>query len=56
MNEAAYRVRLGPDRRSLEWHLKTADGEQTFTEEPDTSWWQRFLLLVIGPLVPEGQL
>ena len=55
-SEAAYRVRLGSDRRSLEWHINTADGEQTFIEEPDTGWWQRFLLRLIGPLVPEGQL
>jgi hypothetical protein len=26
------------------------------TEEPDSTWWQRLLLNVIGPLVPEDAL
>jgi putative cardiolipin synthase len=56
MTEAAYRVRLGADRRSLEWTIKTVEGEQTFGEEPDTGWWQRALLQVVAPFVPEGQL
>jgi putative cardiolipin synthase len=44
INEAAFQVRLGPDRKSLEWHIRTDQGEQVFTEEPDTSWWQRTML------------
>jgi phosphatidylserine/phosphatidylglycerophosphate/cardiolipin synthase-like enzyme len=56
INEASYRVRLGPDRKTLEWHLRTDQGEQVFTEEPDTSWWQRTMLQLVGPFVPEGQL
>ena len=30
--------------------------EQVFTEEPDTTWWQRTMLHLVGPFVPEGQL
>ena len=56
ISEAAYQVRLGPDRKSLEWHIRTDEGEQIFTEEPDTSWWQRTMLHLVGPFVPEGQL
>ena len=56
IKEAAYQVRLGPDRKSLEWHIRTAEGEQVFTEEPDTSWWQRTMLHLVGPFIPEGQL
>ena len=56
INEASFRVRLGPDRKGLEWHIRTAEGEQVFTEEPDTTWWQRTMLHLVGPFVPEGQL
>ncbi|MEO8524525.1 MAG: phospholipase D family protein [Caldimonas sp.] len=56
MREAAYQVRLRPDRQGLEWRIGSGEGEQTFTEEPDTGWWQRTFLRVVGPFVPEGQL
>jgi phosphatidylserine/phosphatidylglycerophosphate/cardiolipin synthase-like enzyme len=56
IDEAAFQVKLGADRKHLEWHLRTADGEQVFTEEPDTSWWRRAMLGVVGPFIPEGQL
>jgi cardiolipin synthase C len=55
-NEAAYRVRLGKETGGLEWHITTPEGQQTFFEEPDTGWWQRAILWLIGPLVPEGHL
>ena len=54
--EGAYEVRLAPDKTGLQWRIKTAEGEQIFTEEPDTSWWQRAMLRLVGPFVPEGQL
>ncbi len=54
--EAAFRVRLRPDRKSLVWERKTEDGQQIFTEEPDTGWWRRATLRLVGPFVPEGQL
>ncbi len=57
INEASFQVRLGADRKSLEWHIRTADGDRKiFTEEPDTSWWQRTMLHLVGPFIPEGQL
>jgi phosphatidylserine/phosphatidylglycerophosphate/cardiolipin synthase-like enzyme len=56
INEAAFQVRLGADRKSLEWHIRTDQGDQVFTEEPDTSWWQRTMLHLVGPFIPEGQL
>jgi len=56
ISEAAFQVRLGPDRKSLEWHIRTDQGDQVFTEEPDTSWWQRTMLHLVGPFIPEGQL
>jgi putative cardiolipin synthase len=55
-NEAAYRVRLSKDKRNLEWVLPTSEGERVLTEEPDTSWWTRLWLRLVGPLVPEDAL
>jgi putative cardiolipin synthase len=55
-SEASYRVRLSEDRRSLQWQIKTSEGQQTYFEEPDTTWWQRMLLKLVGPFVPEGDL
>jgi putative cardiolipin synthase len=56
IDEASFQVRLGADRKSLEWHIRTEEGEQVFTEEPDTSWWRRAMLKIVGPFIPEGQL
>ncbi|MEQ1684419.1 MAG: phospholipase D family protein [Burkholderiaceae bacterium] len=55
-SEAAYRVRLGKETGQTEWHITTPEGQQIFHQEPDTGWWQRALLWLVGPLVPEGQL
>jgi putative cardiolipin synthase len=54
--EAAFRVSLDDERRNLQWQINTAEGRQTFLEEPDTSWWQRLVLKLVGPFVPEGDL
>jgi putative cardiolipin synthase len=54
--EAAFSVSLDGERRALQWQLNTPDGPRTFREEPDTTWWQRALLGLIGPFVPEGDL
>jgi putative cardiolipin synthase len=56
MSEAAYRVRLSADKQSLEWHMSSYDWEQTLFEEPDTGFWQRLLLRLIGPFVPDALL
>lgn len=54
--EAAFRVSLDGERRQLQWQINTPEGKETFLEEPDTSWWQRVVLKLIGPFVPEGDL
>jgi phosphatidylserine/phosphatidylglycerophosphate/cardiolipin synthase-like enzyme len=54
--EGAYRVRLSKDKSQLEWHLPAAEGNQVLTEEPDSTWWQRLWLNLVGPLVPEDAL
>jgi len=54
--EAAYRVRLGADKESLEWHITSQSREQILFEEPDTGFWQRLLLRLIGPFVPDALL
>ncbi|HEU5296397.1 MAG TPA: phospholipase D family protein [Burkholderiaceae bacterium] len=55
--EGAYRVMLSKDKSQLEWHLPSAEGStQVLTEEPDSTWWQRLWLNLIGPLVPEDAL
>lgn len=54
--EAAFRVTLDGPRRQLRWQIHANDGLQTHFEEPDTGWWQRTLLNLVGPFVPEGVL
>jgi putative cardiolipin synthase len=54
--EGAYRVQLSKETRQLEWHLPTVEGSQVLTEEPDSTWWQRMWLNLIGPLIPEDAL
>jgi putative cardiolipin synthase len=55
-SEGAYRVQLSKDKSQLEWHLPPAEGNQVLTEEPDSTWWQRLWLNLVGPLVPEDAL
>ncbi len=55
-SEAAYRVLLNRETGKPEWQITTPEGRQTFFEEPDTGWWQRTWLWLVGPLVPEGHL
>ena len=54
--EAAYRVRLNRDSGRIEWTLPGRAGGETLTEEPDSTWWQRLLLNIVAPLVPEDHL
>ena len=54
--EGAYRVQLSKETRQLECHLPTVEGSQVLTEEPDSTWWQRLWLNLIGPLIPEDAL
>jgi hypothetical protein len=34
----------------------SADGPRTLDEEPDTGFWQRLLLRLVGPFVPDEYL
>ena len=56
MNEATYRLSLNRQTGRIEWKLPEAAGGETLTEEPDSTWWQRLLLNIVGPLVPEDHL
>ena len=57
-SQAAYRVRLAKDKSSLEWVLPSPAGgaETVLTSEPDTGFFERLWLQLIGPLVPEDVL
>ena len=57
-SQAAYRVRLAKDKSSLEWVLPNPAGgaETVLTSEPDTGFFERLWLQLIGPLVPEDAL
>ena len=57
-SQAAYRVRLAKDKSGLEWVLPNPDGgaETVLTSEPDTGFFERLWLQLIGPLVPEDVL
>jgi putative cardiolipin synthase len=50
--EAAYRVRLNEEGQ-LEWVFTDAAGSERHAEEPETGWWDRLLLNLLGPLIPE---
>jgi len=54
--EGAYRVKLSKDKSRIEWHVPASEGGEVLTEEPDSTWWQRLWLNLIGPLVPEDVL
>ena len=54
--ESAYRVRLGPDGRSLEWLTTDDNGEVTLYAEPDTTFLLRLQTMMFAPFVPEQEL
>ncbi len=54
-NAAASRLRMNRETRRIEWSFGANDN-QPLTEEPDTTFVQRWLLRLIGPLVPEDHL
>lgn len=51
----AYRLRLDPAGR-LEWVTVNEGEEQTFSREPDTTWWKRFSTAFLSLFVPESML
>ena len=54
--QSAYRVRFGPDGRSLEWLTMDGDAEVILTQEPDSTLYLRLQNLLFAPFVPEQQL
>ncbi len=54
--QSAYRVRFGPDGRSLEWLTMDDDAEVILTQEPDSTLYLRLQNLLVAPFVPEQQL
>jgi putative cardiolipin synthase len=51
-----WRHRRPKETPRLEWHLPSPERDQVLTDEPDSTWWQRLWLNLIGPLVPEDAL
>ncbi len=52
-----YRLQLGEDGYSVEWHVRGANGEtQVLREEPHASLWNDFSLWLQSLLVSEGEL
>lgn len=58
--EGAYRARLNPFDRSLEWVEPTRDVENTaplvHRAEPAVDFWTRWKLELLAPLIPESLL
>ena len=54
--QSAYRVRLAPDGRGLQWLSFDDDREMVLTVEPESSLWQRVYNMLVAPLVPEQLL
>ncbi len=51
-----FEVRLRREGGGLQWVGRDAEGEQTFDDEPEASWWQRLRLKLMSLLVPEDLL
>ena len=54
--QSAYRVRPSASGSGLEWLSMNDDMEMILTEEPDSSFFQRFKLWLLRPFVPESLL
>jgi putative cardiolipin synthase len=53
--ESAYRVTLDDDGDLL-WTTVGANGPLTYRKDPETSWWQRFVVGIVRTLPIESQL
>jgi len=51
-----YQVRLQPGGRSVRWVAVDGDTTEEVDVDPDTSFWQRARLMLLGLFVPESQL
>jgi len=54
--QSAYRLRLAPDGKNLEWLSSDGDKEIVLSEEPDTTTLMRLENMLLAPLVPEEDL
>jgi len=53
--QGAWRVRIAPDGKSLEWVSNEPDGMMS-RQEPDAGFWNLLLLELLAPLTPESVL
>ncbi|MEP7298669.1 MAG: phospholipase D family protein [Burkholderiales bacterium] len=51
-----YQVKLQPDGRGVRWVAADGDTTEEVDVEPDTTFWQRARLMLLGLFVPESQL
>jgi len=54
--QSAYRVRLSPTGRGLEWLTADDEKEVILSQEPDSSNFLRFEAWLFGPLIPDELL
>ena len=54
--QSAYRVRLGPNGKGLEWLSNDGEHEMVLHEEPDSTPWLRIKSWLLTPFVPVEQL
>jgi putative cardiolipin synthase len=54
--QSAYRVRLGPNGKGLEWLSNDGEREMILHEEPDSTPWLRIKSWLLTPFVPVEQL
>ena len=54
--QSAYRVRLRPDQRGLEWLTMDDEKEVILTTEPDSTFFLRLQNFLLAPFIPEDQL
>ena len=54
--QSTYRLRLVPDRESVQWLTMNDEGEVGLDTEPETSFFQRVKQWILSPFVPEDQL
>ncbi len=54
--QGCYRLRFDPATGTIEWVNQEAGSAEVLHEEPDSTVWQRALLNLLAPLVPESLL
>ncbi len=54
--QSSYRIRFGPDGRSLQWLTMDDEREVILNEEPESTFYLRLQNAILGPFVPEQHL